>query len=385
MTRYTRRIFFYSAVVLFALLAPLIIAYSLGYTFDVGTRSLEQTGGIFIKSKTPRMSVFLDGVFIKETSYFSGGALLTEITPGVHHLRLEKTGYHPWSKTIKVDPSLVTDFRNVLLISDPPSIASSTRDELTSLHTYATSGSFRPITPKETVSVPDLSVPPQSLPAFSLDNKHNLIEKTATTSKIFLPYINSFSVIDAMIYFIDKNGFLGKINPLSKDITTIGRPGFYLSNQPAQFSQALNGDIMILDASGGLFISDGSTNIQAITGSVRQFAFDGKGAKMLIRKDNSIDIYWLEDNAFQPFQKSGTKEQVFASDALIQDADWFFADNAHIVIRTPDSIFLTEIDARDGKNLIRLFPEKTDELVTIPSLPNSIFFRKEKTFFTISL
>ena len=70
---------------------------------------------------------------------------------------------------------------------------------------------------------------------------------------------------------------------------------------------------------------------------------------------------------------------------MIKDADWFFGDNAHILIRTPSSIFFTDIDPRDGKNMVQLFEKKTDELITVPDAPQSIFFRKGKTFYTISI
>lgn len=385
MTRYTRRVFFYSSIVLFALLSPILIAYSLGYTFRPHTGSLEKTGGIFIKSKTPHMSVFLDGVFVKETSYLSGGALLTEIIPGTHHLRLEKANHHPWSTTINVEPMLVTDFRNIVLIPEPVLITTSTPDELNAIRlSAADTATPRLVAQGETISVSNVSAP-AIFSAFFLDTAGNLMGKTATTTRTIASYINSFTVIDEAVYFINTNGFLGKFNPLSQHITTIGRPGFYLLDKPAQFSQAPDGSIVILDASGGLFLSDGVTSIQTVTGGVKQFAFDTSGTKMLIRKDQSIDIFWTQDNAFQPFEKSGTREQVFASDTPIQDAHWFFADNAHIIIRTADGIFFTDTDVRDDKNLIQLFFKKTDELVTTPSLPTSIFFRKGKTFFTISI
>lgn len=384
MTRYTRRIFFYSCIAIFALIAPLLIAYSFGYTFDLGTRSVEKIGGIFIKSKTPRISIFLDGAFVKQTSYLSGDALLTDIPPGMHHLRMEKVNYSPWSAAIAVQPALVTDLRNILLIPNPLAIATSTKNELTELHASATVGSFRPVAPVETVSVPDLSLPPSS-PAFFIDNKQNLIGKTATSSTIVAAHVNSFGVFGSAIYFVDKNGFLGKLDTQSQHIMTIGRPGFYLSQKSAQFFQTRDGSIIILDASGGLFLSDGSTDIIPITGGVRQIAFDGSSAKILAQKDRTIDVVWLQDNSLQPFQTRGMRDQIFATDAHIQDADWFFADDAHIIVRTLDGIFFTGIDTRSSKNVVKIFEKKTDELITIPSLPHSIFFRKAKTFYTISI
>lgn len=382
MTRYTRRIFFYSGIITFAILAPLLIAYSLGYTFRLATGEVEKTGGIFIKSKTPRLSVFLDGTFIKDTSYLSGDALLTNLAPGTHRLRLEKANHHPWSKTVIVEPFVVIDFRNILLVANPPFIATSTKEEVAVLQ--AADATFRPIAPQETVSVPNLSTSP-SVPSFFISSKGELMGRTPTTTIRFISHINSFTIIRDMIYFIDRNGFLGKLDPTSKQIVTIGRPGFYLSDQQAQFSATPNGKIIILDASGGLFISDGSLSIQTITGGVRQFAFDSNGKKILIRKDQGVEIMWLDHNTFQPFEESGTREGVFMSSATIQDADWFFGDDAHIAIRTSDGILLTDIDSRDGKNVIELTDKKTDELVTLPDTPKSIFFRKGKIFYTISL
>lgn len=384
MTRHTRRIFFYTGFAIFLLIVPILIGYSLGYTLNLTKGIVEKTGGIFIKSRTPRLSIFLNGQFIKETSYLSGGALLTEITPGNHRLRLEKVGYHPWSKTISVEPSVVSDLRNIILIPNPPAIATTTRDELASLRMHATKGSFQPVRPKETMTIPALSSSPNS-PLFFLDTKRNLVEKTATTSRVLVARVNSFGVINDMIYFIDKNGFLGRVNPLSKEITTIGRPGFYLVEKPAQFSSLPDGGIIILDASGGLFLYDGMTTIQTITGGVREYVFDSTAKKLLIRKDQSIDILWLQANTYQPFEKRGMREEIFSSDSLIGDSAWYFDDDAHVVIRTSDGIFLTDIDTRDGKNISQLFAKKTNELLTIPEIPASIFFRKGKTFYTISL
>ncbi len=385
MTRRTRRIFFYSSIGIFVVVAPLLAAYSLGYIFHPFARSLEQTGGIFIKSKTPRISLFIDGSFIKETSYLSGGALLTDIKPGTHRLRLEKQDHHSWAKTITVEPSMVEDFRNIILVPNTLSIATTTKKDLALLRASATTGSFRPIAPKETMVAPNRPVSTPR-PDFYLDSKRNLINRAATTTdRILISSVNSFDILDGVPYFIDKNGFLGKIDPSSKNITTIGRPGFYLTDTPAQFAETRDGRIVIVDASGGFFLSDGFMTIQTITGGVRQFLFDSNGKKILLRKNQSVEILWLEDNAFQPFQPSGTREQVYSGDEMIDDADWFYKDDAHIVIRSAVGLLLSDIDPRDGKNIVNLFAKRTDELITIPEIPDSIFFRRGKTFYTIAL
>ena len=384
MTRRSRRIFFYSSILFFLLLSPLIIGYSLGYTLNPTKGIVEKTGGIFIKSKTPRLSIFLNAQFVKQTSFLSGGALLTDIIPGTHLLRLEKANYIPWSKTIVVDPETVTELRNIILVPRPVPIATSTPDEVAMIRARMDIKQIRVAIPGEKMIAPDLPTPAPT-PYFFLDQARNLIGKTATTSVTLAPHVNSFGFIDGTVFFIDKNGFLGRIDPGSGAITTIGRPGFYLSDIQAKFDKAPNGDIIIRDASGGCFLSDGLTNIKALTGGVRDIAFDNDGEKMLLRKDNSVDIVFLADNRFQPFQKRGTREQIFSSNAPIQDADWFFGDNAHIIVRTTDGIFFTETNGTDGKNTVQLFDKKTDDIITFPDVPNSMFFRRGKIFYTITL
>src|SRR3989344_4285060 len=93
-----RRKKFFLLIILFAALSPILIIYSLGYTFDFAKGSWEKTGGIFLKSKIPRLSLFLNGKFEKETSFLSGGVLLTKIKPGNYLIRLEKKSQQPWAK-----------------------------------------------------------------------------------------------------------------------------------------------------------------------------------------------------------------------------------------------------------------------------------------------
>ncbi|MBI3630855.1 MAG: hypothetical protein HY221_00775, partial [Candidatus Sungbacteria bacterium] len=133
MTRHTRRIFFYVLAGLFIIIAPLLVSYSFGYTFDFSRAQFFPTGGIFLKSGTARVSIFLDGTFIKETGLFTGSTILSDISPRTHLVRLEKQGFRAWSKTINVKPYVVTELRFIALVPDPVPIATSTPRALASL------------------------------------------------------------------------------------------------------------------------------------------------------------------------------------------------------------------------------------------------------------
>lgn len=364
----TRKKFFYLLLAAFIVLSPVVVAYSLGYTFNLSSRSLEQRGGIFIKSGLARISIFLNNKFQKETSLFSGGALLTEVKPGTHLLRLEKENYRPWSKTVTVEKAAVTEIRNVVLIPLSFAMATATRDEIMSLD-LATSTSSRKI---------------------RLDKKNNLVEdrtlNNRATTTVLAPGVNSFAEIGGTIFFITETGFAAKLDE-TETIETLGRPGFFILPEiKAQFFISPRRELTILDAAGGLFRLETENNeLRPLAGSVKAISFDAEGEKLILKKENSIEIVWLRDNEYQPFQKKGSIEQIMTLQEPILDAQWYFDDDAHIIIRTKDGVYFTEIDGRGGRNTGELIGERIDELLTGPKNPNTIYIRKGKLWKKIEL
>lgn len=361
MAKKSRRLLFYVLVFLFTVLVPILIAYSFGLRLNFDKGVLESTGGIFVKSKTPHLSLFLNNNFVKKTSLFPGGALLPEIAPGAYLMRIEKEGYHPWSKVVKVEPALVTELRNIILISEPLSISTTTKPDTRASNESAGKS------------------------AFSKDKKNNLRQKTATSSEIVATNILTFHVADDSVLFIDKNGFLAELDPSSRNISTIGRPGFFLDKEPVRFFRSPRGDTLILDSAGGAFLLDTSKNLSPVSGGVKNVAFDQNGDKALLRKENEIDVLWLADNRYQPFEKRGALETIIKVETSTDDAGWFYGDNAHIILRTADGVFLTELDGRGGRNTVEIVSWKTDEILTSPEIPYTMFFRKGKVWQKIEL
>lgn len=346
------------------MLSPLLVAYSLGYRFDFSSGAVEQTGGIFVKSRTPRISIFLNGTFMKETSFLSGGMVLPEISPGAYLLRLEKQGYRPWTKTVKVDAAFVTELRNIFLVPNPVTVATATPQEIS----LATEDSGAPA-PKQDIR---------------LDAKHNLLQRTATTSIVLAANVYAFELVGDRIIFIDRNGFLAEFNLNQKTIKVASRPGFFLGGPgTAAFLASPRGDIAILDAGGGVFSLDAEGKFEILGGGAKKSYFDAAGEKLLIVREQNLEVIWRSDNPHQPFQKKGARDLVFDTKSEILDARWLYLENAHIVIQTREGIFLTELDGRGGRNLIELTPWKTDEIATTPESPKTVFYRKGKVWYKI--
>lgn len=362
MEKRTRRILYYPLVAIFLAALPLLLLYSIGYVFDPKDRTVNKTGGMFIKSRVPRLSIYLNSQPMKETGFFSGSALLTDIPTGTHVVRLEREGYQQWVKTISVSPLDVVELRDVLLI---PAIL-------------------------ELATVSAESIPaPTPISAIrknvKIDKKNRLMLAGTGTTTVITENIHSFDALDETIYFVNKNGFLGSYNSQSGSIETLGRPGFYLAEEPFRFSRSQRGDILIIDSGKGLFLIDAESPVRPIESGVTSASFDSRGEKILIQKENELSLIWLVENKAQPFQKRFTKETVIKTTTPIIRSAWFYGDNSHVIFQTSEGISITEADGRGERNTFELFHGKTDDFVVSPDEPNRIFGKQNKTWYSIEL
>lgn len=362
MKRSTRRIIFYLLVFLFAVVGPLAVLFSLGYTFSPATVTFETTGGIFIKSDTPRTSVFLDGAFVRETGFITGSTLLTDVTPGTHLVRMEKLSFRPWAKTVTVVPTEVTEFRDVFLVPHAPAIATSTSRELAAARATST-----------------------RVLQFSRDKKARLIFTERGISEIIAEQVHSFTPMADGAFFVEENGFLARYDAVTRGTETIGRPGFFLDREPMRFVHSAH-FLAVIDASGGLFLHDrASSGVRPVAAGAKDIAFDAEEEKLLIVKDREIVVLWLADNLRQPFQKKGELETVVRETDTIRQAGWYYETDAHIVYRTRAGIFIAEADTRGAGNTGELVQGPVDEIITSPLAPNAIFYRKGKMIHKIEL
>lgn len=385
MQRRTRRIIFYALIAAFLVAGPLLVARAIGYTIDLKTWALQKSGGIFVKSKTARLAIFLDGALARETSPLSGNALLTHISPQPHLIRLEKSAHHPWSKTVTVEPAKVVELRNITLIPNPVPIATSTDADIISALQSLPSPfalALSAALPKEpSKSRNNTKLPPP----LELDKEGTITVSIGTTTRILASHIHSLAPFEDTILFVDKNGFLARLDPATYEVRILGRPGFYLEQGQIQFIKSPAGEIILLDPSGGLFILDDALMLTAATGGVSDLHFDLRGEKIALAKTSGVEVLWRIDNPHQPFQKKGAREVITRGNAKIKEVRWFYGDNAHLLIRTNEGIFFTELDGRGGRNTVELVSGATDALRTTPDVPHTVFFKQGKEMFKIEL
>ncbi len=111
----TRRIIYFTFIILFLILAPLTILYTAGYRYDFNRHKILKTGGIFLYIKTPRVQVFLNDQLKKETGIFGNEVRLNNLIPNIYNIKVQKEGYYPWEKNLRVHSGETTFAEHIIL------------------------------------------------------------------------------------------------------------------------------------------------------------------------------------------------------------------------------------------------------------------------------
>lgn len=112
--RTIRQVFFYTLVTIFFVSAPILIMYSIGYRIDWNSRSIIETGVVSIDAQPRDATVYMSGVKINKKLPLR----LTNRMPGTYTLRIEKTGYKTWEKTIDIKSKQTTYIKDINLLRD---------------------------------------------------------------------------------------------------------------------------------------------------------------------------------------------------------------------------------------------------------------------------
>lgn len=118
MTRKRRKILFWISAVIFLLTIAPVVLYSFGYRIAQDPWNIVRAGGLAISSvPATGTRIYVDTVLERETTLLFRKLFLQGLTPRLYHVRVEKDGYFPWEKRLRVYPERVTDVQ-ALLIKD---------------------------------------------------------------------------------------------------------------------------------------------------------------------------------------------------------------------------------------------------------------------------
>lgn len=118
MTYQTRRLLFFTSILVFLAISGPLLLYTFGYRFSLSNFSLHKTGGVFAHTN-PTGAHLKIGDIERTTSYLSGNVFIQNLKPTAYVISVLSEGYQPWEKTIIVEPQMVTELFPILMPLTP--------------------------------------------------------------------------------------------------------------------------------------------------------------------------------------------------------------------------------------------------------------------------
>ena len=121
MTLKTRRVFFYSLILVFLFAGAGLVFYSNGWRIDWETMEISQSGGLFIETASSHYTVKIGKKnYAPNSGLLYSGALTTHLFPKTYRVEVTRENYESWKKELSVEPSLVTKTYPVILMPRSP-------------------------------------------------------------------------------------------------------------------------------------------------------------------------------------------------------------------------------------------------------------------------
>ncbi len=120
MTKRTRTVLFLFLGTVFCVAAPAIILYSQGYRLNFQEKWFSKVGAFYFQVTPPRAEVFINEKSMGQTARVLGSMLTKNFSPGSYYVRIQKEGYHSWSKQLEITEKQVTEAKHVVLLPQNP-------------------------------------------------------------------------------------------------------------------------------------------------------------------------------------------------------------------------------------------------------------------------
>jgi hypothetical protein len=129
MNKKIRNLLFFFLFLIFIIFSPILVLYSLGYTFDFEKKALVKTGILFVQAKPSSVQVFLSGKYKKKTDRIFGKTKILRLIPKKYLVELKKENYLPWKKELEIEEGKVTEVLGVILFPEKINFKESEKKE----------------------------------------------------------------------------------------------------------------------------------------------------------------------------------------------------------------------------------------------------------------
>ena len=399
MEKKTRRILFFAFLSIFIAVAPILTFYVQGYRIDFENKRLTQTGGLFIKTITPKQAeVYLDNKLTAKTDFFFSSTLVENLLPRIYNIKVQKQGYYVWEKNLEVKEKQVAEARNIVLFPKNPGFELISTDvknvwfskdkkravikeenkNIWSLKLYNLEQNVKSHLLKET----DFYQAGSELIDLDFTDNNNLFIQVAikeqinyfevdikkippllTKAKAPQPLVKNaltYHVVNNTIYYLDNLGHLFKTDKslLSEEkITT----------NPLDVKQETEYKLYVFDRA--IFLQEGKTVylfdqdkklFEEFSENISYMKISPNKRKVVYFSDSEIRILFLEEQTFQPRFDKGEKMFLMRLSESIKNIFWLNSD--YLILTTNNVLKIAEIDNRDRVNIVDIVTVENPEV-----------------------
>lgn len=349
MTKKTRLIILLICVLCFLIIAPILVAYSMGFRYDFEKNKIVATGGIYVRTFPSADQITIDSNILKKPGLFANSIFAQSLLPKNHSILINKTGYYDYSKILPVQENQVTKLENILLFK---------KDIL-----------FVP-TDDKTQS------PFNSKEKFIIKNNNlyysNVIENNSiTASQKLVPVLKNlvaFTLQNNSIIWLGTDGFLYRFNQNSLPLKTADipeklNPAALKIDKTGNYKIKIRGNNIFLNANGSLLFLE-KNNFSNIADKISDFEISPDSHNLAFAKKNNIFLYTISTDASREYLTLKNSALLYQANAPIKNIIWL--NNNYIIFLDEEKIIISEIDFRGNINTI-----------TLPQTASSIFFNNQ--------
>lgn len=106
-----RMVIFYISLMLYIILLPIVLSYSLGSHIDFNTLKIYQTGIIYLNSRPSGAAIYINGRKHPDLT----PTQIEELKPGTYRVEVTREGFYPWEQDVVVRPKMVTRQDRIVL------------------------------------------------------------------------------------------------------------------------------------------------------------------------------------------------------------------------------------------------------------------------------
>lgn len=424
MTKKTRTILFFTCLFLFLLVAPLLIFYSQGYRFDLESKKLSQTGGLYLKATPKQSEIYIDGKLIKKTDFFFGSTLIENLLPQKYKITIKKDGYYPWEKDLEIKEKTVTEAKSVVLFHQNPDFKVLTTgvenfwflpngksillkeggaltddgwflkiyDEERNVKSYLIGEKDIYQKGAELLSLETLNNPPEiylkigmkeQVKEFSLryDRVPPILVEKATTT---IPgNIITFERFNNDIYYLDKYGFVFKADSSFTPTVKINEVAFPVKQETEYKIEIFQNYVFLQEGQISYLFNPDSKSFEKFFEPTKNLKISSDNKKMVYFSDYEIWILFLDNIFDQPQRQAG--EKLFLTRFSEKIGDIFWLNENYLTFNVGNKLKIAEIDNRDKINIYDLGEFNNPAISFNPSTNEIYVLTEGKLYVSVNL